>query len=120
MHRFRCNLDIARRAQPFEQPRLLEHHADPRRAAPLAQVDLPAIGFLKPGGQMQQRGLADAGGANQRDQFARRHIEREIFQHRARRGIARTLEELGDMTEVDAGTHTCASRFQRLSRASIT
>ena len=90
--RLKCEIVVDRQAR--DQIELLEHQPEPVapqfRAAGIAefadqrisQPDLAAVGGVEPGDQMQQRALAAAGLACQRDAFARRHRKVHPAQHR--------------------------------------
>jgi hypothetical protein len=67
---------------PFEQQRLLEHHADVagrvERVARRADLRLAAVGALQPGENFQQRGLAATRRSDEAGEFARCHREGRI------------------------------------------
>ena len=67
---------------PFQQQRLLKHHADIARGiewrARVADLDGAAVGVVKPGRDFQHRGLAAAGRPDQRDQLAFLHVHGDV------------------------------------------
>ena len=81
---------------------MLKHEAD----APLphvlrcgvlaAEQHLPGIDGLEAGDRAQQRGLAGAGRAEQRQQFARLHLEAHVLEG------GEGAEALGDVAYLDA------------------
>src|SRR5262249_5821814 len=69
-----CDVGLHRHVRP--QGVVLEHHADVARVRPepldaaVAEPDLAAVGYVKPGDQPQERRLAAPGGSEQREQLA--------------------------------------------------
>ena len=90
----RLECEVISDGQARDQVELLKHQAQPVapqcRAAGIAETrqrcvgdpDLTAIGRIQPGDQMQQRALAAAGFAGQRDALAGRDIEVDAAQYR--------------------------------------
>ena len=84
--------DVLRHGQPREQPWFLEDDPDvPIRPPPRppAEPDLAAEIGIEPGHDAQQRALAAAARADQREHLPRRQREADVGQHRrfARRGL---------------------------------
>ncbi len=78
---------------------MLEHEAHlalahvPVRGIVAIEQDAPRIGMLEPGDDPEQRGLAAAGGPQQRDELARREIERDVVQgNELAEGLADALD----------------------------
>ncbi len=67
---------------------VLEHHRDAAILglqighAPGIDIDIAAGGAFQPGHHPQQRGFAAAGRADHHDEFAVRHVEVDLFDHR--------------------------------------
>jgi hypothetical protein len=96
--------DIVDHASPFQQQWLLEHHADVaarvERMARGPDRQLAGVMPMKARQNLQERGLAATGGADQRDELSRRHIEAYLGdreQIRAPRAV--DLLHAGDMDE---------------------
>ncbi len=73
--------DVLADGEPVEQRALLKHEAAPvgRPADGLAvQRELAALGLVEPGDQAQGRGLATAGGSQERDELAPAHIQAHV------------------------------------------
>ena len=80
--------DVLADAQVREQRVALRHEADvpvlglhpvPRAGdGPLVDADRPGVGALEPGDEPQQRRLARAAGAQQREQLAALHVEGDV------------------------------------------
>src|SRR5690606_28239027 len=73
--------DVVDRALPGQQARLLEHAGGTFEVA----VDPTGAQRMEAGAQMQQRGLAAAGRADQRDHLAGADLEIDLLQHGAQR-----------------------------------
>ena len=67
---------------PLEEERLLEHHADVpggiERGLRVADADCAAVVGMKPREHLEHRGLAAAGGADEGDQLAGRHVQGDV------------------------------------------
>src|SRR5260370_39507722 len=75
--------DVISRREPIEEARLLKYHADARLALPV-DPHRAAIRRVADGRETEQRRPADAGTPDQRDQLARRQLEREMRKHHLR------------------------------------
>ena len=101
---FRRQQHVVDDAAPFQQQRLLEHHADvARRIERLrgrADPHVAGLVGMQAGEDFQQRGLAAAGRADQRDQLAGLDVERRL-RHREELGAAGAVDFLhaGEMDE---------------------
>ncbi len=90
-----------------EQRIILEHEADAapahRHGERIAAIEqhAPAARLLEPGNDAQQRRLAGAGRPEQRDQFARLDVERDVGE----RGGAGGAEALADGFDGDGDRH---------------
>src|SRR4051812_5989204 len=102
--------DVAGDAEMWEQRVALEHHADIALVwrdigdGAAGQFDLPVVGLGQAGNHPQQRGLAAAGRAQQRHQFAAPDREVDTIEHR--RGV-KTFRDVADdeMRLVRCGAH---------------
>src|SRR5262245_23926199 len=69
-------------APPFEQQRRLKHHADVARGIERlrrrADLELAGVERVEACEKLEQRGLAAAGGPDQRHELARLHVERRL------------------------------------------
>ena len=91
-----------------EEPRVLQHHADlraqlrarDRRDAAPVERDLAPVQLVEPHDQVDERGLARAGRADDRDRLAGLGDERERLDQRA----VRVVRER-DVAELDAPAH---------------
>ena len=102
--------DIGAGVAPGQQGRLLEHHRRPLRP-PERAIELG----IKAGEDAQQRGLADAGGAGQRDDLALADREAQSAEH------PRRAEELGAQREVeDRRAHRSVTRGGHGRRHAVT
>src|SRR5262249_55433747 len=105
--------DVLEHVHVSEQRVVLEDEADPPVArAALGGVlaverDRAGVGVLEPGDQPEQRRLARARGAEQRDELARLHVQRHVAQRGER------AEVLPERADLDA--HGCVSRRMRHS-----
>ena len=95
-HRVDRQRHVAAYRQPRHQRVALEHQP---RSGPGSVTGLPLnstspeSGAIEAGHQIDQRGLAGAGEADDGDEFALRHLERHVLEHaRARRLLAVDLE----------------------------
>ena len=86
-------LDVAARGEPRAGAPAPGTSA---RRRPPATSRLPAVGSLEPGDDVEQRGLAAAGGAEEADEFARRMRERR----RRRARPARRREALAEASDL--------------------
>ena len=78
----------------------------------VADLDGAAVGVVQPGQDLQHRGLAAAGRADQRDQFAFLHVHGDVGdgqEFRALRAI-----DLADVAQADEGLGRHASHFCKL------
>jgi hypothetical protein len=66
----KADFDIRKDASPGQQPRLLKHHADVFRARCFAEADAPGTDGFKTRDQAQQRTLAAAAAADDRDELS--------------------------------------------------
>ena len=71
------------------------------RRARVADLDGAAVGLMQPGQDLQHRGLAAAGGADQRDQFAFLHVHGDVGDREEFRA-PRTID-LADIAQADEG-----------------
>jgi hypothetical protein len=74
-------------------------HRQPRRVV-VAKAEPAAVGFLEAGDDAQQRGLATAGGPEQRDELARRDCQVDPCQDRL---VAEALADAGDLDALAGG-----------------
>ena len=88
-------------------------------------VMLPAVGRVEPADEVEQRGLAGAGRAHQRDEVAARNVEVHAVQHLDR--LAAAPVGLGDGADLDERAHrsgsitrTASPSFERGGGASTT
>ena len=108
--------DIARDIEMREQRVVLEHHVDRpavrRHGADVLAVEQDAAGaqLLEAGEQAQQRGLAAAGGAEQREELALPDVEGEVFDRADR------AEALGHALEAHQRGRPPAGAASRPSR----
>lgn len=78
--------DVVGHRHRLEQGVVLEDEADPavaqrqRAGVDIAEADAARIGLFETGNQAQERGLAGAGGAEKRHEFAGRYVERDVPQ----------------------------------------
>ncbi len=76
--------DVGLRRQPQQQPRLLEHGADARVRASIDERavhrDRASVRLVQPGQQTQQRGLAAAGPADEREYLPGAGLEGDVLQ----------------------------------------
>ena len=109
---FRRQQDIFQHPPPFQQQRLLEHHADIARrveiAACAADLQRAAVVGKEPGNDLEQGGLAAARRPDDRHQLAFVDVEggvgnREEF-------LAAGAEDLLDANEADEGFAACGRR----------
>ncbi|MPM53571.1 hypothetical protein SDC9_100339 [bioreactor metagenome] len=76
--------DVLLHRQPGEQAVVLEHDTPVQAGAGdlvAAQRDVAFVVGIEPQHQAQQRGLAAATGAHDADEFARRQMQVDVFQH---------------------------------------
>ena len=105
--RSRKQPDVAGDLEPRHQVRLLEHEAD---AAGMAQAarwraadrDCAARRRHQVGDDLEERALAAAGGADQRDERAVRNLQRDPGQRLDRLGAADTVDDI-DVRHRDRG-----------------
>src|SRR5450759_402779 len=101
--RLETEFDVGERAAPRQQAVFLEHVAD---AAPCGEVPrwraveayLAAVGLENAGDDVEQRALAAAGGAEDREDRMRGNGEIDVFQYRQRFAIG-GIEPLADAGE---------------------
>jgi hypothetical protein len=109
------HLDVLRRGERREQVRELEDETDRPRpvARRIVEVvepqapdgDRPGVGLVERADQVQQRALAGARRAGERDQLARRDRERDVPERRC----PAVLERLADAVELDRDAATVVS-----------
>ncbi|AAW76941.1 phenol hydroxylase [Xanthomonas oryzae pv. oryzae KACC 10331] len=108
--------DVLEHVHMLEQCVMLEHEADPTRLHAhaggifIAEQHLPAICMLQPGHDAQQRGLARAGGSEQRQQLALAHIQGDVVQR------GKGLELLAQMVDADAHGHLSGGGWRPANR----
>ena len=110
---------VVQNGSPFQQQRLLEHHADIaggiERCFRVADLDGAAVGIMQPGQDLQHRGLAAAGGADQRDQLAFLHVHGDVGDGEEFRALGPI--DLADVAQADEGlfgahaSHFCKIGF---------
>jgi hypothetical protein len=105
--------DVISRREPIEEARLLKYHADARLALPV-DPHRAAIRRVESGREMEQRRLADAGTPDQRDQLARRQLEREILKHHLGHKRAGPAIGFSHVEEIKRRAHTFAALRQRV------
>src|SRR5437667_21264 len=76
-----ADLDIGEHARPWQQSRLLEHHPRILRARFRAKTDASGIDALQASNQTQERALAAAALADDRDELARGNMDVDAAQH---------------------------------------
>ncbi|MGY3365837.1 hypothetical protein ACVWZL_002962 [Bradyrhizobium sp. GM2.4] len=90
---------------PFQQQRLLEHHANVagriERAFGVADLHRAAVGVVQAGQNLHHGGLAAAGRADQRDQLTLLHVHGDVG-HRQEFGAAAAID-LADALQADKG-----------------
>jgi hypothetical protein len=97
--------DVLGDVEPREERRILEHDAAIVAGPayrPIAYQDGAGVGPLEPGDEVEERGLAAAGRADQADQLAARHVQAHVLDGRGG-ATGRGAEALGDMAYVDHG-----------------
>jgi hypothetical protein len=104
-------LDVAGDGQPGEERGLLEHQRD----FPAADVQGAAADLVEPGDEREQRALAAAGGAQQADELALPHRQRDVVERQERVGARPVL--LGDILEADDRVGTDVGVFQEAHAA---
>ena len=109
---------VVENGSPFQQQRLLEHHADVARGIErrfrIADLDGAAVGVVQPGQNLQHRGLAAAGRADQRDQFAFPDVHGDVGDGEKFRALGPI--DLADVAQADEGlVGRHASHFCRLA-----
>ena len=114
---------VVQNGSPFQQQRLLEHHADiaggVERCFRIADLDGAAVGVMQPGQDLQHRGLAAAGGADQRDQLAFPDVHGDVGDGEEFRALG-TID-LADVLQADEGlvgahaSHFCKFAFTKAS-----
>src|SRR5580704_17886494 len=111
--------DVVEDGPPFQEQRLLEYHADVarwiERGARVADSNGAAVGLVKACKNLQHGGLAAAGGADQRDQFAFLHVHGDVG-NRQKLLAARAID-LSHIAQPDEGVWRLAhaSHFSRLA-----
>jgi hypothetical protein len=113
---------VVENAPPFQQQRLLEHHADvARRIERLrrrADANLARLVGVQAGQDFQQRRLSAAGRADQRDQLAVFDVEGRLRdRQKLRTARAIDLAHAGEMNEWGGGGH-CRRASRTTSRRS--
>ena len=108
-----------RHAAPGQQAGILEHEGDrPAAGLRLAHPDGAGAGPDEVGDHPEQRRLADAGGADDRQELARRDVEVEAGEHRGAGAVAGEGE--GEALDRDQARHRSIQRWRAVKAASNT
>ena len=114
-----------------EQPGVLQHHADARRAGRARVIvgdvdavegDPAAVELVEPHDQVDERGLAGAGRADDGDRLARLGDERQVLDQRLVRVVARTRRArtrpgpCGSRSSTGVGRRRAPARRRRAAR----